>query len=72
MSTLTLDDVFTLPPAERLRIAAALWDSVADQPGLVPLTAQQAQELDARYADYLKHSDTGVSWAAAKASVLGQ
>ncbi len=72
MNTLTLDDVFTLPPAERLRIAAALWDSVADQPDQLALTAQHAQELDARYTDYLAHPDKGTSWANAKATILGE
>ena len=70
MTTLNLDDVFKLPPVERLRIAAAIWDSVADQPDQVPLTQAQAQELDARYADYLAHPDEGTPWAAVKAQIL--
>ena len=70
MTTLNLDDVFKLPPVERLRIAAAIWDSVADQPDQVPLTQAQAQELDARYVDYLEHSDEGVPWDVAIAQIL--
>ena len=70
MSVLNLEDVFKLPPVERLRIAAALWDSVADQPDQVRLTALQAQELDARYADYLAHPEDGASWATVKTQIL--
>jgi putative addiction module component (TIGR02574 family) len=69
MSALNLDDVFKLPPSERLRIAAAIWDSVADQPEQLHLTQAQAQELDARYADYLAHPEEGASWAAVKSQI---
>lgn len=58
------------PPLERLRIAAAVWDSVADQPEQLALTPAQAQELDARYADYLAHPEDGVSWATVKSQIL--
>ena len=71
MTMLNWTDVFSLPPAERLRIAAALWDSVADQPDQVPLSALQAKELDARYADYLKATEAGSTWAQVKASIVG-
>ena len=70
MDTIKLEDVFKLPPAERLRIAAEIWDSVADQPDLLAITPSQAQELDARYADYLEHPEDGMDWAAAKRLIL--
>jgi putative addiction module component (TIGR02574 family) len=69
MSALNLDDVFKLPPPERLRIAAAIWDSVAEQPEQLPLTPAQAQELDARYADFLAHPEDGASWATVKSQI---
>ena len=33
-------------------------------------TLMQAQELDARYADYLAHLEVGASWAAVKTQIL--
>ena len=63
MNPITLTEVFSLPAVERLRIALALWDSVADQPQVLDLTLEQAQELDARYADYLSSLQPCVSWA---------
>jgi putative addiction module component (TIGR02574 family) len=70
MSTITLNDVFKLPAQERLRIASALWDSVADQSEQFILTQEQAQELDARYADFLAHPAEGESWLAVKSQIL--
>lgn len=65
MNPITLSEVFQLPAAERVRIASALWDSVADQPQALELTPEQAQELDVRYADYLANPHGGLSWAEA-------
>ena len=70
METIDLTAVFQLPPAERLRIASAIWDSVADYPDQIALTPLQAQELDARYADYLAHPEDGQSWATVKSQIL--
>ena len=70
MEVLNLTDVFKLPAKERLRIAAAILDSVADQPEQISLTPDQAQELDARYADFLAHPEDGVSWSVAKSQIL--
>ena len=70
MDALNLDNILKLPPVERLRIASAIWDSVADQPEQVPLSPAQAQELDARYADYLAHPEDGIPWAAVKVQLL--
>jgi putative addiction module component (TIGR02574 family) len=70
MNSITLTDVFKLPAPERLRIASALWDSVATQPEQFSLTQEQAQELDARYADFLAHPAEGESWSAVKSQIL--
>lgn len=70
MSSITLTDVFKLPAPERLRIASALWDSVAAQPEQLSLTPEQAEELDARYADFLEHPAQGESWSAVKSQIL--
>jgi putative addiction module component (TIGR02574 family) len=69
MSTLTLNDVFKLPAPERLRIASALWDSVAEEPGQLGLSPQQTQELDARYADFLAHPAEGETWPSVKLQI---
>ena len=70
MTTLDLTDVFKLPVPERLRIASAIWDSVASEPALITLTPAQAKELDARYADYLAHPADGLAWSEVKSKIL--
>ena len=70
MTTLDLTDVFKLPAPERLRIASAIWDSVASDPDLITLTPAQAKELDARYADYLAHPPEGLAWSEVKSKLL--
>ena len=70
MTTLNLNDVFKLPPGERLRIAAAIWDSVADHSEQISITPTQSLELDARYADYLEHPQDGTPWTVVKSQIL--
>jgi putative addiction module component (TIGR02574 family) len=70
MTVLNLTDVFNLPAVERLRIAASIWDSVADEPHQIALTQAHAQELDARYADYLAHPAEGLPWSEVKVKIL--
>jgi putative addiction module component (TIGR02574 family) len=66
MDTISLAEIFRLPAAERLRIAAAIWDSVASQPDQLVLTLEQDRELDARRADWLEHPHDSVDRATAK------
>ena len=49
-----------LPIDDRLQQLDDIWFSVADD-GLLPLTAEQKQELDRRWADYKKHPEAGLS-----------
>ena len=70
MAVVNLDEILKLPALERLRIASAIWDSVAEQPDHVPLTPAQVRELDARYADYLEHPADGIPWDEAKSQIL--
>jgi len=70
MAVVYLDEILKIPAMERLRIAPAIWNSVAEQPDHVPLIPAQAGELDARYADYLEHPADGVTWDVAKAQIL--
>ena len=70
MTTLNLTDVFNLPAPERLRIASAIWDSVASEPAQITLTPAQAKELDARYADYVAHPSEGLAWSEVKSNIL--
>ena len=45
-------------------------ETSAEQSDQLPLTPAQTRELDARYVDYLEHSDEGVPWDVAIAQIL--
>ena len=51
-----------LNPAERLRMIEELWDSLSKQPGSVPLTETQREELDRRLDDLERSGPEGIPW----------
>ncbi len=51
-----------LTPSEKILLAEELWDSVASDEQLFPLTKDQKAELDARLANYCANPDEGDSW----------
>ena len=71
MENVNISDVFQLPIEERIRLAQAIWDSVASSPDQVPLTATQIKELDRCYDEYLNDRDEGSSWSEVKDRLLG-
>jgi len=63
MANPKLDDLLKLPAPERLELAMALWDSIAEPQlqDLLPLTEEQRAELDRRLAEYDKDPSRGMS-----------
>ena len=55
-------NIADLNPEERLRMIEELWDSLSEQPGSVPLTDAQRQELDRRLDDLERSGPTGIPW----------
>ena len=51
-----------LTPSEKILLAEELWDSVASDEQLFPLTEDQKSELDARLASYSISPTEGDSW----------
>jgi putative addiction module component (TIGR02574 family) len=70
MENVSISDVFQLPIEERIRLAQAIWESVASSPDQVPLTSAQVRELDRCYDEYLNDPDEGSSWTDVKARLL--
>jgi putative addiction module component (TIGR02574 family) len=48
-----------LPLDERIRLVEDLWDSIAADQGLLPLTPEQRSELDRRLDAYESDRDPG-------------
>lgn len=48
--------------AERILLAEEIWDSVAAEQGLVPITEEQRKELDQRLKSHEVSSMPGIPW----------
>jgi len=51
-----------LTPSEKILLAEELWDSVASEEKLFPLTDDQREELDLRLASYSANPEAGDTW----------
>lgn len=67
MSKVTLEGLSDLSVSERIQLVQELWDSVAQDPDAVPVTAEQKEELDRRLDDYARNPDAGFTWDEVKA-----
>ncbi len=60
--SLSLSDVLELGIPERIRLAQAIWDSIADIPEAVALTDADREELDRRLEAYYRDPTVGRPW----------
>jgi putative addiction module component (TIGR02574 family) len=54
---------------ERIALVEEIWDSIAADSAVVPLTTPQRDELDRRLADHASHPNDVVPWEEVKASL---
>jgi putative addiction module component (TIGR02574 family) len=65
-----IDELRTLPVAEKLQLVEDLWDSIAEAPGAIRLSAAHLDELDRRL-DKLEASQVGgTRWDTLKERIL--
>ena len=57
---------------DRLALAEAIWDSVAQEVEQTPLTPAQRQELERRLADSIARPDAVTPWEVVKARALAR
>jgi putative addiction module component (TIGR02574 family) len=60
-----------LTPAERIELVEDLWDSIAQQ-DMPPLSPEQKQELDRRYAEHLRDPSRASKWEDVKARLTAR
>lgn len=70
MKPVRLSDVLELPVAERLELVGDIWDSIAQVPEMLELTASQRAELDRRLEAYRRDPAAGSPWSEVKARIL--
>jgi putative addiction module component (TIGR02574 family) len=61
MNRALLDELLELPPAERLELVEALWDSIGPEQ-IPPLTPEQVQALDEEVAAHAQDPTATVPW----------
>ena len=62
-------DISAMTAHERLELAEELWNSLAADPEALPLSDEQAGELDRRVAAYRADHDPGRPWAEVLAEI---
>jgi putative addiction module component (TIGR02574 family) len=65
MSTIA-KDILSLSVPERILLVEDIWDSIAEIPEEVPLSAAQKQELDLRLDAYHQNPNVGSPWLAVR------
>ena len=60
--TTIAEDILRLPVAERLALSAAIWESLAESPGAVPVPNWQLEILAERLAEDDKDDSPCLSW----------
>jgi putative addiction module component (TIGR02574 family) len=57
-------ELLKLPAAERAELAMALWESLSDteREAGQELSAEQAAELDRRWAEHVARADSAIPW----------
>ncbi|HMJ63894.1 MAG TPA: addiction module protein [Candidatus Binatia bacterium] len=58
-----------LPLPERIELAEALWDSIAEEGYEPPVTPAQAAELERRLDEHRRDPSTAIPWAQVKADL---
>ena len=72
MNTLTKADVLSLSVPERIQLVEDIWDSIAELPEEVRLTAEQKAELDRRLDAYHRNPDEGSPWGMVRKRIRNQ
>jgi putative addiction module component (TIGR02574 family) len=58
----SIADILTLSPAERIQLVEDIWDSIVTMPEALTLSDAQRKELDARLAAYAADPHAGSPW----------
>ncbi|MEL6157931.1 MAG: addiction module protein [Cyanobacteria bacterium J06554_11] len=62
MHPLLNTDIEKISIADRMQLVEMLWDSILANPERLPVTDEQKQALDVRFAKHQLHPEEGSSW----------
>jgi putative addiction module component (TIGR02574 family) len=69
MNASLLQAAKALPLPERIELAEALWEDIAEEGYEPPVTPAQAAELDRRLEEHRRNPQTGIPWEQVKAEL---
>ena len=69
MKSVQISQVLELEIPERIRLAQAIWDSIAEVPEALSVTESERQELDRRLEAYYRDPEAGSAWSDVKARI---
>lgn len=69
MSRFSMDDILQLSIAERVHLAEQIWDSIAAQPEMLPVTEAQRAELNRRLAALADDPGASTPWSEVRAKL---
>lgn len=62
MKSSSIVEYVKLSVPERIQLVEDIWDSIAEIPEELPLTARQQEELDRRFISYRSNPEEGRPW----------
>ena len=70
MRNLSLSEILKLSVPKRIKLAQAVWDSVAQVPKSLHITESERKELDRRLRSYYDDAGSSIPWSKVKAKLL--
>jgi len=67
---MTYAEILNLPPAERLRLLEAIWDSLTEVPEAIPVSQELRDELERRLQNYYRNPDSARPWEEIKDAIF--
>ena len=71
MAHISIADILELSVPDRIRLAQAIWDTIAEVPEAIPVTAAQKALIDSRLEAYYEDPGAGSPWDDVKARITG-
>jgi putative addiction module component (TIGR02574 family) len=69
VNAILFDAARALPLSERIELAEALWESIAEAGYEPPLSEAQAAELDRRLEEHRRNPQTAIPWTEIRAEL---
>ncbi len=69
MESVDIEKILKLGVSDRIELVEAIWDSVVEDPGALPVTEAQKHELERRLAEYRVNPNAGRTWEEVRGSL---